>query len=82
MASGQDKDSDNGRGDLEKPFIPQERVVSYGDDESNKRSTESGSIGMVLLSTFVAVCGSFEFGSCVSMFDFLLWPTFSAKRAT
>ncbi|KAJ1427255.1 Sugar/inositol transporter [Sesbania bispinosa] len=43
----------------------QQPLIQHGKDiESNKR-VENGSIGMVLLSTFVAVCGSFSFGTCV-----------------
>lgn len=34
----------------------------YSDATSNKES-----LWMVYLSTFVSVCGSFEFGSCVSL---------------
>lgn len=54
----------NGLEELQEPFIQQDKIVS---NESDHKSVESGSIGTVLLSTFVAVCGSFEFGSCVSI---------------
>ncbi|KAK3039035.1 hypothetical protein RJ639_027520 [Escallonia herrerae] len=47
--------------DLEVPFLQDAKVV----DSDDGASKGSGSIGMVLLCTFVAVCGSFEFGSCV-----------------
>jgi SP family facilitated glucose transporter-like MFS transporter 8 len=43
--------------DLGKPFLTHE------DDEKESENNES--YLMVLFSTFVAVCGSFEFGSCV-----------------
>ncbi|TMW94357.1 hypothetical protein EJD97_010395 [Solanum chilense] len=43
--------------DLEKPFVENAKIVDC--------ENEDGSIWMVLLSTCVAVCGSFEFGSCV-----------------
>ena len=43
--------------DLEEPFLGK---------QGNLDNDQSGSIWMVLLSSFVAVCGSFEFGSCVS----------------
>ena len=71
MAIGQVKDAENidevnGLEDLEQPFIQQDNIVSNKDD----KNVEGGSIGMVLLSTCVAVCGSFEFGSCVSIFHF------------
>jgi MFS transporter, SP family, ERD6-like sugar transporter len=60
----------NGLRDLKQPFIQhgKDATVDYHDIESNKRA-ENGSIGMVLLSTFVAVCGSFSFGTCVSFFS-------------
>ncbi|CAI0474665.1 unnamed protein product [Linum tenue] len=44
------------------------KVVSCSSGEEtdgNEEYNSNGSIGMVLLSTAVAVCGSFEFGSCV-----------------
>ncbi|KAK7860262.1 sugar transporter erd6-like 16 [Quercus suber] len=66
MAIGQVKNAENsdeinGLEDLEQPFIQQDNIVSHKDD----KYVEGGSIGMVLLSTCVAVCGSFEFGSCL-----------------
>lgn len=74
MAIGQFRDVENGENstleDLEQPLvIKQEKIASYEDKYgSDEKSTEkSGSIWMVLLSTCVAVCGSFEFGSCVSV---------------
>ncbi|KAK3189840.1 hypothetical protein Dsin_029401 [Dipteronia sinensis] len=71
MAIGQYKDVENGceivnsLEVLEKPFIQQEGkfVGSYHEDEDDN-DNEKGSLWMVLLCTFVAVCGSFEFGSC------------------
>jgi MFS transporter, SP family, ERD6-like sugar transporter len=36
------------------------------DEEAAWDQCEGGSLRMVLLSTAVAVCGSFEFGTCVS----------------
>ncbi|GAV63374.1 Sugar_tr domain-containing protein [Cephalotus follicularis] len=79
MDIGHHKDVENGEingcGDLEKPFIQQNKFVGYEDDEIDK-NIENGSISMVLLSTFVAVCGSFEFGSCVGYSA----PTQSAIR--
>ncbi|KAL2534578.1 Sugar transporter ERD6-like 16 [Abeliophyllum distichum] len=68
MAIDQYKDLENGieKGldDLQNPLIQQAKCVdSEGDDVIT--SENNGSIWMVLISTFVAVCGSFEFGSCV-----------------
>ncbi|XP_011011018.1 PREDICTED: sugar transporter ERD6-like 16 [Populus euphratica] len=63
--------------DLEKPLILEEKIVVINDDYETDHDQEStGSIGMVLLCTFVAVCGSFEFGSCVGYSA----PTQSAIR--
>ncbi|CAK9158353.1 unnamed protein product [Ilex paraguariensis] len=79
MATDQCKDIENGvdKGleDLEKPFIPHSKTVYSEDDQSSKHD-ENGSIGMVLFSTCVAVCGSLEFGSCVGYSA----PTQSAIR--
>ncbi|RDY11119.1 Sugar transporter ERD6-like 16, partial [Mucuna pruriens] len=60
---------------LQEPFIiqPEEAAKVVGSDTS----VENGSIGMVLLSTFVAVCGSFTFGTCVGYSA----PTQAAIRA-
>ncbi|KAJ4834111.1 hypothetical protein Tsubulata_039176 [Turnera subulata] len=79
MAIGQYKDVEqgeiNGLEDLEKPLVGGEKIVSSG-SEYDSEEEENGSIWMVLLSTFVAVCGSFEFGSCVGYSA----PTQSAIR--
>lgn len=56
-------------------------IAKLGDDDDDAResliSKGKESVSMVLFSTFVAVCGSFEFGSCVStsfsLFLFLFW---------
>ena len=63
MAIEQHKDVESGY--LQEPFVQPEEVAckEVGSDES----VENGSIGMVLLSTLVAVCGSFTFGNCVSI---------------
>ncbi|KAH1208502.1 Sugar transporter ERD6-like 16 [Glycine max] len=68
MAIEQHKDVESGY--LQEPFVQPEEVAckEVGSDES----VENGSIGMVLLSTLVAVCGSFTFGNCFSMFGSLV----------
>ncbi|XP_059632632.1 sugar transporter ERD6-like 16 isoform X1 [Cornus florida] len=79
MAMNQCKDIENGESkleDLEKPFLVHKKIAEYEDVKANERDDESGSIGMLLLSTFVAVCGSFEFGTCVGFSA----PTQSAMR--
>ncbi|XP_073027668.1 sugar transporter ERD6-like 16 isoform X4 [Primulina eburnea] len=60
-----------GRRDLEKPFIRNQKCVDR-EEETVNRGLENGSIWMVLLSTSVAVCGSFEFGSCYAMFGSII----------
>ncbi|KAL2229809.1 UNVERIFIED_CONTAM: Sugar transporter ERD6-like 16 [Sesamum indicum] len=77
MAIHEYRDVENGldvghHHELEKPFIQQPKCVDSDEETTNK----NGSIGMVLLSTCVAVCGSFEFGSCVGYSS----PTQSAIR--
>lgn len=49
--------------DLEVPLV----LKSVKDVESDS-DHDNESNGMVLFSTFVAVCGSFAFGTCVSVF--------------
>lgn len=71
MAIEQHKDVENGDNqgleDLQEPLVKLEKkAISYEDSESDVSVESSSSIVTVLLSTFVAVCGSFEFGSCVS----------------
>ncbi|XP_051127721.1 sugar transporter ERD6-like 16 isoform X2 [Andrographis paniculata] len=51
-------------------------LIKLAADEPTAADQSNGSIGMVLLTTFVAVCGSFEFGSCVGYSS----PTQSAIR--
>ncbi|KAE8734998.1 Sugar transporter ERD6-like 16 [Hibiscus syriacus] len=83
MAIGQFKDVESGEikglEDLQKPLIvvveENEKVVVVHGNGKNA-GDENGSIWMVLLCTFVAVCGSFEFGSCVGYSA----PTQSAIR--
>uniref|UniRef100_K7M103 Major facilitator superfamily (MFS) profile domain-containing protein n=1 Tax=Glycine max TaxID=3847 RepID=K7M103_SOYBN len=57
----QHKDVESGY--LQEPFIQPEEVACK--EVGSDKSVENGSIGMVLLSTLVAVCGSFTFGNCV-----------------
>ncbi|GMH29284.1 hypothetical protein Nepgr_031127 [Nepenthes gracilis] len=87
MAIDQGKDFENaqsnGLEDLEAPLLVQQGKASDYEIESKAIADaggggddDGGSIGMVLLSTAVAVCGSFEFGSCVGYSA----PTQSAIR--
>lgn len=50
--------------DLSDPLVKRNRVE---EEEKGLIDEENEDLGMVFLSTFVAVCGSFEFGSCVSI---------------
>ncbi|KAK3200382.1 hypothetical protein Dsin_023797 [Dipteronia sinensis] len=53
------QDIERGKVNLAEPFIEREKETEV------KSSSDNGDLGMVFLSTFVAVCGSFEFGSCM-----------------
>lgn len=76
MAIGEFKDVESGEINnlevLEQPLIisQESKLVDYDDDgsETSGVDNQNGSTWMVFLCTFVAVCGSFEFGSCVSIF--------------
>ncbi|KAK1581770.1 hypothetical protein Q3G72_008897 [Acer saccharum] len=57
MATKQDIERE--KVNLAEPFIEREKETEV------KSSSDNGDLGMVFLSTFVAVCGSFEFGSCM-----------------
>nr|KYP72775.1 Sugar transporter ERD6-like 16 [Cajanus cajan] len=77
MAIEQHKDVESGEANnglqcLQEPFIQPEEAAYEAD-----KNVENGSIGMVLLSTLVAVCGSFTFGTCVGYSA----PTQAAIRA-
>ncbi|KAH7859308.1 hypothetical protein Vadar_034393 [Vaccinium darrowii] len=66
--SGDNGDQENtGTDDLENPLLIQLKKVdeSEQDHDYSEKTGEKGSISIVLLSTVVAVCGSFEFGSCI-----------------
>lgn len=52
---------ENGNDSMIEPFIGHE------EENEQKHGSEYGDLGMVLLSTSIAVYGSFEFGSCVSI---------------
>ncbi|KAK4800572.1 hypothetical protein SAY86_021059 [Trapa natans] len=66
-----------GEGDLQKPLLCREgEEVKIGSCKDDGSDDHDGSIAMVLLSTSIAVCGSFEFGSCIGYSA----PTQSAIR--
>ncbi|XP_021800814.1 sugar transporter ERD6-like 16 [Prunus avium] len=77
MEQGKDveRGTSSNQEELEQPFIRRQKVVAHEDDGSGKEF-QNESIGMVLLSTGVAVCGSFQFGICVGYSA----PTQSAIR--
>ncbi|OVA04409.1 Sugar/inositol transporter [Macleaya cordata] len=62
------EDVENGNNErhesISEPLIVQ-RKVSFHEEVHLQSNNNGESIFMVLLSTFVAVCGSFEFGTCV-----------------
>ncbi|KAJ4968749.1 hypothetical protein NE237_015450 [Protea cynaroides] len=56
-------DQDMETGDKRLLAGAREPLMQYG--ENGERKNSKGSLWMVYFSTFVAVCGSFEFGTCV-----------------
>lgn len=50
--------------EIRRPLILQEKTLP--DEDAEDPIHKNGHEWMVYLSTFVAVCGSFAFGSCVS----------------
>ncbi|XP_061359658.1 sugar transporter ERD6-like 16 [Gastrolobium bilobum] len=82
MTIEQNKDVESGEAIglqyLQEPFMRQgEATAAPRKEVGSDKSVENGSIGMVLLSTLVAVCGSFSFGTCVGYSA----PTQAAIRA-
>ncbi|KAI3911091.1 hypothetical protein MKW92_004288 [Papaver armeniacum] len=60
------ENSNNGqRESITEPLIRQRKVSIHEESPQLEGNGDGGSMFMVFLSTFVAVCGSFEFGSCV-----------------
>lgn len=47
------------------PLISLEKRFNNGDEEQPKKGSIGEERSMVYLTTFVAVCGSYAFGSCV-----------------
>ena len=65
-----EKHEDVESGYLHEPFIQPEDAAAACKENGSDKSVKNGSIGMVLLSTLVAVCGSFTFGTCVSTLNY------------
>lgn len=49
--------------EISRPLIGEPKISN--EEEAELENSNGGSIWMVLLSTLVAVCGSYEFGTCV-----------------
>lgn len=79
MAFGDDEERGEGiiQQDIQQPLIQAKRTTT-DDGRNQNQNGENGSRRhpwMVYLSTFVAVCGSYEFGACVcalSLFSSLI----------
>lgn len=56
-------------------LLQEENNMADKEDGYTDQTSSKASLWMVYFSTFVAVCGSFEFGSCVSV------PPFSKKMS-
>lgn len=73
MGIQEDLEQCKNRGELEEVREPlMDKTNHSGEqDGSFAQSSSKESVWMVYLSTFVAVCGSFAFGSCVSSPPFI-----------
>ena len=69
MAIKGDVESDLQEG-IREPLMRVEKNLADGDGSADGGSSRGGNPWMVYLSTFVAVCGSYEFGCCVSVYSF------------
>lgn len=55
--------------DIREPLVQQHK--DSADEEDQREQSSKGHQWMVYLSTFVAVCGSYAFGACVSSKKFV-----------
>lgn len=51
--------------DISQPFLPAEEIQTERHKSFSERRSNEGSIATLVLSTFVVVMGSLEFGYCV-----------------
>jgi hypothetical protein len=68
MAIREDAENPVQEAEIREPLIRDDKTLADGEDGSSQKSSE-GHPWMVYFSTFVAVCGSYEFGACVSAFS-------------
>ncbi|XP_015575628.1 sugar transporter ERD6-like 16 [Ricinus communis] len=59
------------KAEMKEPLIQTLKIKVDNDDEFQTEVNNKISLGVVLLSTFVTVLGSYEFGSCISHFHFI-----------
>jgi SP family sugar porter-like MFS transporter len=75
MAIREDAENPVQEAEIREPLIRDDKTLADGEDGSSQKSSE-GHPWMVYFSTFVAVCGSYEFGACAGYSS----PTQSAIR--
>lgn len=61
-----EKGNDSVHEEARVPLLQEQKTMADEEDGHTDQTSSKASLWMVYLSTFVAVCGSFEFGSCVS----------------
>lgn len=58
------------RDEITEPLVREQKIVVVSDEDGHETSesehARKGHPWMVYFTTFVAVCGSYEFGTCVS----------------
>lgn len=75
MAIINEDEESRGQEQIRESLLQDEKSPADGEYEPSQKSSQ-GHHWMVYFSTFVSVCGSFEFGSCVSAFS---WVHFSRQ---
>ena len=67
MAIKEDVENSVQEAEIREPLIQDNNNLAHGEGGPSQKSS-SGHPWMVYFSTFVAVCGSYAFGACVSAF--------------
>ena len=71
MAIKEDVENSVQEAEIREPLIQDNNNLAHGEDGPSQKSS-SAHPWMVYFSTFVAVCGSYAFGACVSAF-YVFW---------
>lgn len=66
MAIKEEDGNDGLNENIREPLMQREKNLADEGGVSEAETSSKGKFGMVYFSTFIAVCGSYAFGSCVS----------------